>query len=258
LIDDEYLNNGERFIALTPIVQALLLTSLALAFRRGFWPADNSARISRALVSSSAIVCILLFLLVVSVGRYSLFYILYATIPGASAIRAGYRCMIVANLFAVTAIALTFDRIFSLSFKEGRILLRFRRVAVLTALLSLGAVEQVNLAPATGLSRKFEREYFSAVPRAPSQCRSFYIAPEPNHMDAEVQLDAMMIALAQQIPTINGYSGFLPPGWDFYDTKAADYERQALGWAVKRGIADGLCRIDVRSGTWTAIAVDHN
>ena len=62
-----------------------------------------------------------------------------------------------------------------------------------------------------------------------------------------------MLAQAQHLPTINGYSGLFPPGWDFYDTNAADYEQRAMRWAVNRGIAAGLCRVDIERGTWTVL-----
>ena len=258
LIDDDHLNNGERWVALTPTVQALLLASMIFAFRPGFWPAEGSLRVHRALVVGSTAVCILLFLLVVSVGRYSVFYILYAIVPGANAIRASYRCMIVANLFAVTAIALTFDRVISFSSAEARQLLPRGGVAALTGLLLLAAIEQVNLAHPAGLSRRLEHQYFSAVAPAPRDCQSFYVAPEQNATEFEVQLDAMMVAMMEHVPTLNGYSGFIPKGWDFYDTKAADYEQHALRWAAKRGITHGLCRLDIKSGTWTLVTRGDN
>ena len=60
-----------------------------------------------------------------------------------------------------------------------------------------------------------------------------------------------MVAQAQHLPTINGWSGLFPPDWNFYDTNAADYEQRATRWAVKRGFVGNLCRVDVESGTWT-------
>ena len=74
----------------------------------------------------------------------------------------------------------------------------------------------------------------------------------------EVQIDAMMIALAQRLPTINGYSGLNPPGWNFYDTRAADYEQRAKHWALRRGVENGLCRIDVASGQWSTVSLDRD
>ena len=258
LIRDERLGFGEISIALTPVVQILLASSAVLAFRPGFWPANDVGRISRALVIAGASVCVLFYLLTVKTHNHSLFHVLYEVVPGAKAIRVGYRGMVVANLFAVTAIGLTFDRVIRLSLLESRPLMRFGRLAALTALLALAATEQVNLAQATDLSRNFEREHFSALGQAPRECQTFYVAPQPKRILGYGQVDAMMVALAQHLPTINGHSGLLPPGWDFYDGNAPDYEQRAARWALKRGIAEGLCRADIDKGTWTVVPVDRD
>ncbi len=254
LIRDDRLDNGEVSIALTPVVQILVASSAVLALRPGLWPADNAGRISRAFVIAGAVVCVLFYVLVVKTHNHSLFRALYDVVPGAKAIRVGYRGMVVANLFAVTAIGLAFDRIIRLALQEPHRSLRLARLGAVTAVLALAAMEQVNLAERTYLSRNFERQHLAAVGKAPPECRSFYAAPQAGRAFYEVQNDAMIIALAQYLPTINGYSSLLAPGWDFLDTNAADYEQQAVHWAVNRGIAEGLCRVDVERGIWTVLA----
>ena len=178
----------------------------------------------------------LFYLLTVKTHNHSLFRVLYDVVPGAKAIRVGYRGMVVANLFAVTAIGLTFDRVIRLSLQEPRMSLRLGRLGAVTAVLALAAIEQVNLSQRAILSRNFERQHLAAVANHPRECLSFYAAPQAGRAPFEVQVDAIMIAQAQHLPTINGYSGLIPPGWDFYDTNAADYERHAMRWAVKRGV----------------------
>ena len=256
LIGDDRLGYGEVSIALTPVVQILLLSSAVLAFRPRFWPATDVGRLSGALVIAGASVCALLYLLTIKIHNFSLFHLLYAIAPGAKAIRVGYRGMVVANLFAVAAIGLTFDRIIQFTLQQPRTWLRLVRLAILTTLLSLAVIEQVNLAQATHLSREFERERVSALGRPPRECRTFYVAPQANRTVAEVQVDAMMVALAQRLPTLNGHSGILPAHWDFYDPRTADYEQLAMRWALRRGIAEGLCRADVDNRTWTLVPVD--
>ncbi len=251
LIGDDRLSFVEFYIALTPTVQILTLASAAVAFRPGFWPANDIGRLSRGFVIASVCVCVLFYLVTIKVHNFSLFQLLYMTVPGANAIRAGYRGMVVANLFAATAIGLTFDRAIRLTWQNPGIAFRKGWLAILTALLSLAALEQINLAHPTTLSREFERKHFGALTRPPPRCRSFYVAPQAERQPYEVQIDAMMAALTLSIPTINGYSGLFPPGWDFYDTNAADYEQRARRWAADRAIADGLCRVDIESGSWT-------
>ncbi len=253
LIRDNRLDNGEVSIALTPVVQILVVSSAVLAFRPGLWPADNAGRISRALVAASAVVCVLFYLLTVKTHNHSLFRVLYDVVPGAKAIRVGFRGMVVANLFAVMAIGLAFDRIIRLALQEPHRSMRLARLGAVTAVLVLAAIEQVNLSQRTILSRNFERQHLAAVAHHPRECRSFYAAPQPGRAPYEVQVDAIMLAQAQHLPTINGYSGLLPPGWDFYDTNAPDYEQRAVRWAVMRGLTQNLCRVDVEQETWRVL-----
>src|SRR4029077_16998296 len=160
-----------------------------------------------------------LFLVTIKVGSLSLFRIFYALVPGAAAIRAGCRAMIVANLFAVIA--------FALGCAGARPLLSRRRfgfpASLGLALLALAVVEQINFAPTAHLSRAFDIARLQHVQAAPSSCRSFYVSDERKRQPYEVQIDAMLVALERERPTINGYSGVFPPGGSLFDSKDAAY-----------------------------------
>jgi len=238
-------------VALTPAFQCMAWASALIALQRHFWPSDNFGRIRRALVIASASICVLFYILTIKVGNFSLYRVPYAIVPGANAIRDGYRGMVVANLFAAIAIGLTCDRLIQVILRQPRALARRAGAAGLVALLSLAVIEQVNLERLARLSRKSEHDHLAALGSAPRECLSFYIAPEANYPQYAVQIDAMMIALTYHRPTINGYSGFSPPGWDFFDTNDPNYEQRAVLWATKHGVAGGLCRVDVEHGTWT-------
>ena len=258
LIGDDRLGYGEVSIALTPVVQILLVSSAVLAFRPQFWPANDVGRLCRGLVIACVSVCVLFYLLTIKIHNHSLFHILYAVVPGAKAIRVGYRGMVAANLFAVTAIGLTFTRLIRSSFGDPRVLPRVAKLGAWTALLSLAAIEQVNLWQAAGVSRNFERMHLAAVGNNPRQCRTFYVAPQSGVPPDVVQVDAMMVAQALHLPTVNGYSGLKPPHWNFRDTNAANYQPLAMRWAMRRGITEGLCRLDIERGIWTVVAQDHD
>jgi hypothetical protein len=210
-------------------------------------PTDSSAIVRRAAVLGCAAVCAGLFLLTIKVGSLSLFRIFYALVPGAAAIRAGCRAMIVANLFAVVAIALG-----CAGARPPLSRHRFGFPASLgLALLALAVVEQINFAPTAQLSRAFDIARLQHVQAAPSSCRSFYVSDERNRQPYEVQIDAMLVALERERPTINGYSGLFPPGWDLFDTKDAAYEQHVAAWIASRKL-EGVCRVDVEAGTWTS------
>jgi hypothetical protein len=153
--------------------------------------------------------------------------------------------MIAANLFAVTAIAI--------SSADVWLWLRRYRFGIASglALLALAVVEQINLRQQARLSRSPEIARLQRVQAAPGSCRSFYAGDEPNRRPYEVQIDAMLVALERGRPTINGYSGLFPPGWPLFDTKDASYERYVAAWIASRKLTD-VCRLDVEKGTWTS------
>ena len=123
LIADDRLAFGEVSIALTPLVQVLLTVASIFALRPQFWP-QTDAGMARAFVLASAAIFVMFFVLSIKVHNHTLFQILYWTVPGATAIRVGYRSMVVANLFAACAIALSFDRLFRLSLQQPGMLFR--------------------------------------------------------------------------------------------------------------------------------------
>ena len=253
LVSDERLNFLEVNVALTPLIQLFLVISACTAVLPRFWPASDVGRVSRAFVLACTTVCLLFFIVTVKIGEQSLFRLAYEKLPGANAIRAGYRSMVVANFFAVIPIGLTFNQLFRPQIGKSSTWFVVARPTAFITLLVLAAVEQVNLDQPARLSRNFEREHLDVLPAPPRICRSFYAAPQMGRQPYEVQTDAMMMAIAHRLPTINGYSGNIPPGWDFYDTSTTDYEQRAQRWAVKRGIEKGLCRLDVDRGIWTVL-----
>ena len=251
IISADRLTFTEVTVALTPIVQCTLLTSLVLATGRKLWPQDSHS-VSRAIVIAAAIVPCTFFLFTIKVGNFSLFRLLYDVIPGAGVIRAGYRGMVVANLFAVVAIALCFDR-FLLVIRRHNVWTLPVKLAVTAALVS-SMIEQLNFAHPTVLSRSSEYSHLAKVGNPPSTCHSFYALDQSGYQPYEVQLDAALVALQKAIPTVNGYSGIFPTGWDLYDTKDPAYEHRVYKWASQRGVADNLCRLDAIQGIWTTPA----
>jgi hypothetical protein len=65
LINDDRLADPELSIALTPVVQVLLLASAILAIRPRFWPTGDLGRISRAFVLAGASVWALFYLVMI-------------------------------------------------------------------------------------------------------------------------------------------------------------------------------------------------
>jgi hypothetical protein len=165
----------------------------------------------------------------------------WATVPGAKAIRYTFRSQLVANLFVALVIA--------------RVLGGIGRARLATVLLcGFLAVEQINLVWPATLSRRATLAWVEAVPAPPAGCRIFYVAPNagpagrngPQHQD-----DAMLFAELTGIPTVNGYSSWFPAGWALDEPASPGYAAAVRDWAHRNGIEEGLCGLDPRAGRWT-------
>jgi hypothetical protein len=88
--------------------------------------------------------------------------------------------------------------------------------------------------------------------RVPQACRSFFYAPPRGAFPSwKYQLDAVWAALERGVPTVNGYSGKAPPGWQLEEvlpTEAAGEARARAGlraWMQARGLSEqDVCRIE--------------
>jgi hypothetical protein len=126
-----------------------------------------------------------------------------------------------------------------------------RKAAIWSVLLFL-LMEQINVQRLHLISRKDETAVFSRIAAPPQQCKSFYVvnAAHPNRAFYATQIDAMLVSQQRNLPTLNGYSGWFPDGWKllYFDK---DYVKNARQWAINKGIASGLCSLDLSSGTWS-------
>ncbi len=62
----------------------------------------------------------------------------------------------------------------------------------------------------------------------------------------------MFIARLNNIPTVNGYSGWFPRGWDFLYF-GTDYLAKVRAWTLLNKITSGLCGLDLRDGHWMPV-----
>jgi hypothetical protein len=78
-------------------------------------------------------------------------------------------------------------------------------------------------------------------------CQGFFYGPATGSEPSwKYQIDAMWAALERGIPTVNGYSGNVPPGWALEPVFRAD--AALLAWARARGLeASDLCLITTPS-----------
>ncbi len=173
-------------------------------------------------------------------GGLTAWGLVFDHLPGGSAIRAVSRV----GLLAIAPIAL------GLGLLAERVLSgEWRWRLVVPAITVACLLEQ-----GTGFfhyDKQRVRVEVDALARAiPEQCEVFLYTPPPGRwIWLKDHVDAMWAGLATGRPTINGYSGNHPPGWDFRDIRLRGQEDGVrLGTALVRW-AD-LHGLDPRAVTW--------
>lgn len=168
-------------------------------------------------------------------------------VPGAS----GLRVVLRYQLFLVLPVLLLVFGVY-----RDRIALWLRSAPLLTAGAALLLVaEQLNARSPSELGRSEQLRALETLPPPPAGCTSFYVvsarASEPFFKTAALDriyphnVDAMYLAERWRVPTINGFSTFTPPGWNFADARAPDYDTRVAAYARAHRL-HGLCRLDAR------------
>lgn len=239
---------GEARVGFPP---GMILAFLAAAG----WAAWHRRRQPLLLAVAGAL--LLLMLLVLRwPSHFTLWAGIYKLVPGASAIRTVSRLLIFA-LVPVTALVFAFlDR--------ARL-----PAAALGAIVAFLLIEQVQTAPPLAIDVPLQRRMLAAPP-PPAGCDAFFVvsARTPaDHDAAEAEhprilvswgapptnaiglyrhnVDAMLLAAYHDRPTVNGFSTFNPPGWDFAAPDAPDYAARVAAYA-RRYRMGRLCGLDRR------------
>ena len=210
-----------------------LLTTAAVAF--GFWRARH-----RGGVVVLGLTAVLLVLLATQLGPWrtaSPWNVVYAVVPGARGIRAVPRVGLVVLLAWGAGLALAVDSLARLH----------PRVAAVLALLCLveQGVRDRSFVPA------LDRERVNRIAReVPPGCTAFVYTPPPEGWPPwHAQIDAIWVADATGVPTLNGYSGNAPPGWGLEDpfvrgpADRARLDAAVAAWVTRWGLAQSVCRI---------------
>jgi len=215
----------------------LVTTGVALA---GLWWARHRP-VARVLAVTAA----LLVVLGTQLGPWrgaSPWNAVAALLPGAAAIRAVPRLGLLVLLAWAAGLALAVD--------AAR-----RRGWWAAALLGLGClleqgVSFAHFSPAEERGR-VDRLAAAVVPR----CAAFVYTPAPDGWPAwRSQIDAVWATDASGVPTLNGYSGNLPPGWGLEDclvrgpADRARLDTAAADWIRRWGLQGEVCRLPPGQG----------
>jgi hypothetical protein len=233
------------------LILALIATGLLPGFRtRADRGRSGLLQCHRSLLAATLGVSFLIgWVISVKFGERSLWWLVFEFIPGGAAIRVPARFNIVLNILAVIIACLVLENLRN----RGR---RVWRIAYWGMSFFLVA-EQINAGSNHLIHRNSEKSIFARVRRPPSTCRSFFLAYPAREHEAPpvpyvIQLDAMLVARTYDIPTVNGYSGWFPPGWAFLIFDKG-YIQNVRKWARAKSVTRGLCALDLRDGSWTPV-----
>lgn len=221
---------------MTAVAVAATLVALARKPRRAW---ENSDGRLSTIIAVLGLASAALYLVTVRFGRHSLWVFAYLIVPGARAIRVPARmnCIITLALLVVCAAACERMR------RAGHRLLALVILALLVG-------EQVNHLDIGQIDRWNEKANLAGMGAAPSGCTNFFVW-RPRYEPTPVigELDAMLLAARERIPTINGYSGWAPPGWDL-NRFGADYGARVARYEIRHGLIAGACAADFGGRRW--------
>ncbi|MFW7378362.1 MAG: hypothetical protein ACOH5I_06130 [Oligoflexus sp.] len=201
---EPYLFSGFLPLAAPFILMTMLLFS---RIRRGYL-----TRVEQyAVYFSLSYIFLLLLASKTSPKEFNLYYYIYQYVPGFGALRQLNRIHLLYLLFLGL----------SLQFIVAKVYCKNRLVAHVLGLLMLVAVFLENIPTNFYIFSKSQNnirieKLTSLVLKSVSEngCKAFFLST-PN-IDYATHNDAMWISLQTKIPTINGYSGHNPPGWNLY------------------------------------------
>jgi uncharacterized protein DUF4214 len=178
---------------------------------------------------------------------FSPWQFVYAYFPGAQVVRA------VARYALVLALPMGIAFAFLIQFLINKITLHTQSTrrtllfAALFVLTTFGLVEQFGRKEGfDGFSISAENQYLNELAHSlPNDCSTFYVGLKPPifHNVFEYQLDAMLVSTLKGLPTLNGYSGHLPPDWPLWAVDDPAYEGLVRKWIDDKKISGKVCRL---------------
>ncbi|MBS0409976.1 MAG: hypothetical protein JSR86_08685 [Proteobacteria bacterium] len=194
-------------------------------------------------------------LLTIQLGPVSPWRLIGPIVPGGNGLRTVVRYQL---FLLLPALILVFEVL-----RERWEGLRIARPAAAFGLVALLVAENINLQSAADLSRSAQRAALAAIPPPPAACRSFFVVKAragEGFYKKEIadrvyphNVDAMLLAQLWRLPTVNGFSTFNPPDWDFASPRAPDYLARVGAYAARHDL-HGLCGLDMRqSRPWTML-----
>lgn len=241
---------GETTCGFPFITVALLLTSIICYYNRYILSKNNKkarAPIKLYLLTTLSLSIFFIFVLLVVDGKYSLWYLVYSVIPGASAIRACSRFLQFLSLPVGVVIAVFTDEIYRKLQKR----VKSSGVVLLAALTLILTMENTLVGTLGNWTITDRLNFTESIPAPPEDCEVMYILPDGEERPNWVyQLDAWEIANKYDLKTLNGYSGQNPLGWRLWEISSDSYSAYVDQWCRDNQINSGVYAYDAANAVW--------
>ncbi|MGB9366390.1 MAG: hypothetical protein WCE79_10290 [Xanthobacteraceae bacterium] len=237
--------------SITPIFGVVMLCTLGCAFaifRLDDLTHDERTRV--IFVRVFGLGSILLWLSFLDWGSLKPYTLYYRFVPGGSVVRVPARLLVLFPAVWVPIVMIGASWIIQ---RTNRI-----RFMVYVA-LAIMILEQHPARPQPYTDVVLEQKRLGPYRAPPKSCASFYVVGRiPRPEESEIHefyygphVDAMILAYRFRVPTLNGNSTLLPPGWRFTPTFDSKYLDSVHAWISQNKLTN-VCSLDLSTGKWTA------
>jgi hypothetical protein len=223
---------------------ALVFAALILAWM----PWLNVDRKARLYILWFGLVSVVVLLVPVKFGDFSVWRALLAPLPGFGVIRDPKRIIYLYELAVVLIVADVLARV------PPRSAYRIGVVVVLAALLAANP-NRDRFAYARP-NEVYDR-WVAAPIAIDRSCSSFVVKPASADYSSRLAhkwwlygIDSLFVALNASIPTLNGYSAWHPTDWNLFNPEEEVYPARVARW-IERHALTGVCELDVDARTMT-------
>ncbi|MFH8134991.1 hypothetical protein ABU178_12520 [Pantoea osteomyelitidis] len=235
---------GEFSVGLAPIsVMLVILATIFLLFKK-------KQSIKTVFFLTLCFTTLFLVLLVIKEGDFFLWKYVWKYFPGAKGMRVTSRLC----LYLIFPVSLISAYLMNLAQKT-----KYKSLALSFCVMVV--IEQLNVYPNANFNRKTQLEFVKSLPPPPAECKAFYvIGQRQNELPNSTinimnslyphNVDAMLISELFHVRTINGFSTFNPPGWDFARDPLSTYMNRVQKYINDYHIQDGMCQFDLERLTW--------
>lgn len=227
--------DGEFRVGFTPDVVAMLLVIVVVSIlKRACFPKSFIALVCATSVA---------LLLPLSINYHSLWFFVNHLIPGAKGMRVIARFYLFLTFPIAILVALFVAR--AMDAKPSM-------KAILAGVLVLLCASQVARESPVRLDVDGQMAQLAKVPAPPANCKSFFavnplLRNTPTDRKYRQNVEAMVIAEAFDIPTLNGVASFLPADWAFTDTPAY---LPNVGLYIENHRLQNVCSYDLTANKW--------